>query len=47
LIIEFAFRLKFCLSFGVIFEQWYLFGDFLLMEDVIGALALRPFILSL
>lgn len=45
LIIKFGFRLKSSLSLRVILNQGNLFVHFLPMEDVIGSLTLRTFIL--
>ena len=45
LVIEFIFRLKPSLSFGVILNKRHLFVDLLLVEDVVGGFSLRAFIL--
>ena len=45
LIVQFAFFLQFVFPLGVVFEEWHLFVELLLMEDVISGLVLRPFVL--
>lgn len=45
LIVQFSLFLQFVFPLGVVFKEWHLFVELLLVEDVISGLVLRPFVL--
>lgn len=46
LIVELALFLQFVFPLGIVVEQWHLSVELLLVENVIGGLVFRPFVLS-
>jgi len=45
LIVQFALFLQFVFPLGVVFKQWHLLVELLLVEDVVSGLVFRPFVL--